>query len=170
MQFTSAQLAELDAAYGNASMSSVRPQEAGVPLPQSVNLLPDLDYNPGDRNQGSSPNCWVWAGTGIMEIALDVEKSIKDRLSVQYFDSNYNGGIIEPGSISSFATFYATHGIAIPWSNSNANYRDGSGPTKANVPASSIGTIPNYPVNPGIADVRLFSPGVSQATAESAVV
>ena len=26
--------------------------------------------NMADRNQGSCGNCWVWAGTGVMEIAL----------------------------------------------------------------------------------------------------
>ena len=112
MQFTSEQLAELNAAYKNASASSVRPQAVGVPLPKSFSLLPDLKYNPVERDQGSEPNCWEWAGTGVMEIALDVDQSIKDRLSIQYFDSNYNGGIIVPGRLDSFANFYATQGIA----------------------------------------------------------
>jgi hypothetical protein len=92
MNFTPEQLSALDSAYENAPTAAIRPQANGAPLPTTFSLLPDLDYNPVQRNQGNVGNCWVWAGTGIMEIALDVDNSIKDRLSIQYFDSNYNGG------------------------------------------------------------------------------
>lgn len=35
-------------------------------------LLPHLQYDVLERDQGSAGNCWVWAGTGVMEVALDV--------------------------------------------------------------------------------------------------
>jgi hypothetical protein len=58
----------------------------------SHSLLGHLEYTPSERNQGYCGNCWAWAGTGVMEIALDAQNGIKDRLSIQYLNSNYNGG------------------------------------------------------------------------------
>jgi hypothetical protein len=174
MQFTSEQLTELDNEYKNAPASSVHALENGVPLPKSVSLLPDLDYNPTDYNQGNAGNCWVWAGTGIMDIALDINKSIKNRLSIQYFDSNYDGGTGpywagKGGGIFAFANFYANQGIAIPWSNTNARYQDGDSTNGASVLASSIGLSPNYPISPSIHNVTIFPQGVSQTTAITAI-
>ena len=62
------------------------------PLMQSLNLLSRLDYVAAERNQGNCGDCWAWAGTGIMAIALDVQDGIHDRLSVQYLNSNYESG------------------------------------------------------------------------------
>ena len=53
----------------------------------SVNLLSHLKYTPSERNQGNCGDCWAWAGTGVMEIALHVQNNLKDRLSEQYFNS-----------------------------------------------------------------------------------
>ena len=103
-----------------------------------------------------------------MEITLDVDKSIEDRLSIQYFDSNYNGGsgsgwAGNGGWISGFANFYANQGKSIPWSNTNASYQDAWSTNKASVPANSIGLVPNYPIDHSIHEVRVFPPGLSQA-------
>ena len=56
-----------------------------------VTLLGHMNDTPSERDQGTCGNCWVWAGTGILEIALDSQLGIKDRLSTQYVNSNYNG-------------------------------------------------------------------------------
>ncbi len=82
---------------------------------------------------------------------------------------NYNGGsgsnwAGNGGVLDEFATFYANQGMTIPWSNTNARYKEHE-TTSTSVPASSIGLIPNYPVDHSIHTVRIFSPGVSQATA-----
>jgi len=54
----------------------------------NFSLLSHLDYIPDERNQGSCGNCWAWAGTGCLEIALSMQREIKDRLSIQYLNSN----------------------------------------------------------------------------------
>ena len=53
----------------------------------SMSLLGYIQYTPSQRNQASCGDCWVWAGTGVMEIALDVQNGIKDRLSTQFLNS-----------------------------------------------------------------------------------
>jgi len=58
----------------------------------SYSLLGQIEYTPSERNQGACGNCWVWAGTSVMEVALNSQEGIKDRLSIQYINSNYNSG------------------------------------------------------------------------------
>ena len=55
-------------------------------------LLSHMNWIPSDRDQGTCANCWSWAGTGILEIALHSQLGIRDRLSAQYVNSNYSGG------------------------------------------------------------------------------
>ena len=117
----------------------------------ALSLLSRISYIPAQRAQGNNGNCWVWAGTGVMEIALNVQLGITDRLSIQYLDSNYNGGsglnwAGNGGTASKFANFYNSQKIIIPWSNTNAYYQDYSSTTAAAVPASAISTLPNYPL------------------------
>lgn len=117
----------------------------------SFSLLDHLDYIPEERDQGRCGNCWVWGSTGAMEIALDVQHGIKDRLSIQYFDSNYSrdgGWACDGGTIPWFADFYSETGMAVPWSNTNAYYQDGDGGSSdgSNVPADDISTVPSYPI------------------------
>ncbi|PWR75577.1 S8 family serine peptidase [Methanospirillum stamsii] len=140
----------------------------------SKSLLSNIQYAPSERNQGNCGNCWVWASTGVIENALTVQNGIKDRLSIQYFDSNYNGGSASNGACnggwaSTFANFHSTSGFkqVIPWSNTNAYYNDryacsyGCG---TQTPASSISTTPNYPIT-SISTSWLSTNGVSQAQA-----
>ena len=66
-----------------------------------------------------------------MEVALDVQEDIKDRLSIQYVNSCFEvefgldgmyaccGGLLDD-----FATIYTDAGQVIPWSNTNASYQD----------------------------------------------
>jgi C1A family cysteine protease len=123
-------------------------QAAGV----HFSLLNYLQYTPSERNQGSCGNCWAWAGTGVMEIDHAYQTGIDDRLSVQYLNSNVDSGkgsnwACCGGWLEDFANFYSSTKMAIPWSNTNARWQDGSktcesGSTR--VPASSISTNPNY--------------------------
>ena len=117
----------------------------------SFSLLDRLNYTPSERDQGGCGNCWAWAGTGVMELDYARQKGISDRLSVQYLDSNYNGGCGGSGAccggwLSGLASFYKAKSMMVPWSNSNAHYQDGGkdcGSCSA-VLASSISTNPHY--------------------------
>ena len=115
----------------------------------ALSLLSRISYIPSQRDQGNNGNCWVWAGTGVMEIALNVQRGITDRLSIQYLDSNYigsEGWAGNGGDATEFTNFYNSNKIIIPWSNTNANYQDYYSTTAAAVPASAISTVPNYPL------------------------
>jgi len=120
-------------------------------LPKSINLLDLLEYRPSERDQGTCGNCWAWAGTGVMEVDYAREKGVSERLSVQYLDSNFNGGCGNDGAccggwLEDFADFYQKKKIIVPWSNANAYYRDGTkscGACSA-VSASFISTTPHY--------------------------
>jgi hypothetical protein len=88
-----------------------------------------------------------------LEVALDVNEAVLDRLSVQYFDSRYNDGTGSywagcGGWLSDFAEFYANEGFAIPWSNTNAIYADGHQTSSegTSVPWQTISTVPNYTI------------------------
>ncbi len=117
----------------------------------SVSLLDQIEYTPSERDQGSCGNCWAWAGTGVMEIDYARQMGASDRFSVQYLDSNYNGGCGGSGAccggwLEGLASFYRAKGMIVPWSNANARYRDGGqgcGACSA-VPASTISTDPHY--------------------------
>ena len=111
----------------------------------SLSLLSHLQYIPSERSQGSCGNCWAWAGTGVMGIALDVQENILDRLSVQFISScNTAKSCCDGGWLSDFADFYTFEGYTIPWSNTNANWQNGDG--NCNVPCSSIATSPSYDI------------------------
>lgn len=91
----------------------------------STDLLGHIDYVATDRNQGACGNCWVWAGTGVAEIAHDVEDGVFDRLSIQYLDSCRAGWACCGGNLGDFANWYNGQGFMIPWSNTNAFFADG---------------------------------------------
>ena len=118
----------------------------------SLSLLSHLQYTPSQRSQGSCGNCWVWAGTGIMEIALDVQNSVHDRMSIQFLNScGTSSYACCGGSLSGFATWYSSKGYSIPWSNTNGSFQDGSrlcSSGSSTVTCGSISTTPNYPITP----------------------
>ena len=115
-------------------------------------LLDYLQYVPAERNQGYCGNCWAWAGTGAIEVDNAFKNGVKDRLSIQYLNSNFHGGsgydwACCGGWLDDVADFYSSTGIAIPWSNSNAHWQDGGRYCESHstsVPAGSISTNPGY--------------------------
>ena len=111
-----------------------------------ISLLSHIQYTPSERNQQNCGNCWSWAGTGVMEIALDVQNAIKDRLSVQLLVTC--GGKTKCGCqggwLQDVVTFYQGTAYAVPWSNPNAYFQNGNG--DCNNTCGDIGTSPNYPI------------------------
>jgi hypothetical protein len=151
------------------------PREPAAPatatFPATFNLLSYLQYTPTQRNQGYCGDCWVWASTGVLEVALNVNAGKKDRLSEQFFDSNYNGGTGSSwaccgGNIATFANFYASETYTIPWSNENAAFADyyGSCPGSAAVAGSAIGIFPNYGIQ-SITSTTITTLNIAQAAA-----
>lgn len=134
-------------AYINPNLQT-QPGSAGG---DHITLLSHLNYTPSERDQGICGNCWAWAGTGILEIALDTQLGIKDRLSMQYVNSNYNGGSGSNwsccgGWLEYLVGFYNASKILIPWSNENAQWQDRfkSCGTQTNISAGSISADPHY--------------------------
>ena len=115
---------------------------------------------------------WVWGCTGVVEIAHKIQNGVFDRLSIQYLNSNFNGGTGSGwagcgGNPSRYANFYSSTGKFIPWSDTNAQYQDGSNwacPSTSTVSASSISTNPNYPIS-SIQDLSISTHAVGQSTA-----
>ncbi|MEA1901565.1 MAG: C1 family peptidase, partial [Thermodesulfobacteriota bacterium] len=132
----------------------------------SMDLSGHIDYDPDQRSQGVCGNCWVWAGTGVMEIAHDVDDGVFDRLSIQYLDScKTDSFACCAGNLGAFATWYSVQGMAIPWDNTNASFAD-AGRRCADgtlVTCASIAKTPNYPIN-SISAVSIDTHS-SQATA-----
>ena len=123
----------------------------GIPSPRgALDLLSHLNYTPSERNQGSCGNCWVWAGTGVMEIALDVQKGICDRLSIQYLNScDDTIDACCGGWLADVADFYSAEGWAIPWSNTNASWQDGGkscSDGESGVACEDISMVPWYQI------------------------
>lgn len=119
--------------------------------PTQINLLNHLDYIPSERDQSSCGNCWNWAGQGVLGIALDVNRGIKDRLSIQFLNSCKSDRYACCGGwLDDFANWYAEQGITVPWSNTNAFFSDGSTPCQNNqssITCSSVATNPNYEIS-----------------------
>ena len=90
----------------------------------SLDFLDRIDYDPAQRNQGNCGNCWVWAGTGVMEITHDKDDGVFDRLSIQYLDSCRTDWACCGGGLGGFATWYSGQGLAVPWHNTNASFAD----------------------------------------------
>jgi len=142
----------------------------GAPMPQrgSLNLLDHLQYTPAQHNQGNCGNCWAWAGTGVLGIALDFA-GVHDRLSVQYLDSCWlSDWACCGGWLSDFASFYTFDvTAAIPWSNTNAQWQDGNrtcADGSSQVVCGSIATSPDYPIT-SVNDLSITTTGVAQTTA-----
>ena len=151
-------------AYEAAPRAPIRPE---VSAPEgSFTLIGHLKYTPSERNQGSCGNCWAWAGTGCLEVALDVQAGIYDRLSVQYITSCQEEVIGKPccegGWLSEVAQFYQITKTCIPWSNENARWQDGD--ASCDTACNTIVTVPNYPIR-RITAQTIATTGVGQEAA-----
>ena len=155
--------------YSASPKAVIAPETAAMmaaAIPASVSLLDRLKYNASERDQGVCGNCWAWAGTGVMEIDYARQMKKSDRFSVQFLDSNYNGGCGSNaaccgGWLDNLAGFYRVKKMIVPWSNANAHYQDGSrscGGCSA-VPAYRISGSPNYRVS-SIATSRIATQGL----------
>ena len=98
-RFTQQQIAKKNSLYNAEIVYTGNPV---FYYPESRNLLGHIDYIPEERNQNYINNCWVWACTAALEADHDVQNGVKQRLSIQYFDSNYEGG---SGSTWEFGIF-----------------------------------------------------------------
>ncbi len=153
MHFTSEQLMEFKSYRSQMPMVAA---SAGESLPKaSKSLLSAVPYLGKKRDQGYCGNCWVWASTGALEVTHSITRNVSDQLSIQYFDSNWNNGSSTGNACNGgwsywVANFYNdTLHQAVPWSNTNASYADyyWKADQPSGIPASSIATIPNYPVS-----------------------
>ncbi|THB81076.1 MAG: hypothetical protein D3926_03885 [Desulfobacteraceae bacterium] len=143
-------------------MEWIRDYEAAVPMstetlnvplpPQGArSLLSYLTYTPSQRNQGSCGDCWAWAGTGVMEIDLNMNEQVADRLSVQFINSCFTGSYACcGGNLTDVSDFYTTNPVALPWANSNAPFADANRTCSSGfsiVTCNAINTSPNYPID-----------------------
>ena len=120
----------------------------------SMSLLNYLDYTPSERDQGYCGDCWVWAGTGVLEIADSVQRGMKNRHSTQFLNSCmtvYNGQSFyacNGGNLTEFAEWYNGELYSIPSSNTNASFKDSSSTcgnaSSSCVSCNSIGKSPSY--------------------------
>ncbi|MDD1729267.1 MAG: PKD domain-containing protein [Methanospirillum sp.] len=164
--------AQMQAFQAHRATMPTKSTYSGQSLPAgSVSLLSSVPYLGENRDQGHCGNCWVWASTGALEIAHSITNNVSDRLSIQFFDSNWNNGSVTGNACSGgwpyqVADFYnSTLSQVIPWSNTNASYADYNW-TKGNrsgIPASYISTTPNYPLT-SVFDTALLT-NTSQSTA-----
>lgn len=137
-------------------------------ISSSLSLLDYLQYTPGERQQGYCGNCWVWSGTGIMEIALAVQNSTKERLSIQFANScKLDKYTCCGGTLEKYAAWYRTKGFAVPWSNSNASFQDTYQKCENGSSSVSCGSIPNTPKYSitSIQAKSIATTGVTQAAA-----
>jgi hypothetical protein len=139
-------------------------------------LLDHIRYTAAERNQGACGNCWVWAGTGVLEIAASVLQGYNDRFSTQYFDSCWPASVAGSpdaccgGNLGTFATWYSNVVNPVPWANANAGFTDGSHGCPpahaANTACANIATLPNYQIpTGGVSATTIPTTGVGQATA-----
>jgi hypothetical protein len=136
------------------------------PRTGSFSLLSHLDYIPAERDQADCGNCWAWAGTGCLAISMDVQKEVRDRLSVQYINSCENQIIgktcCSGGWLFDLASFYSITHKAIPWSNSNAYWQDGD--ASCDISCSLISKSPYYYIH-SISAESVETHSVGQSTA-----
>ena len=155
--------------YSASPKAVIAPETAAMMAaapPASFSLLDRLKYIASERDQGVCGNCWAWAGTGVMEIDYARQMKQSDHFSVQFLDSNYNGGCGSNaaccgGWLDNLAGFYQVKKMIVPWSNANAHYQDGSrscGGCSA-VPAYRISASPNYRVS-SISTSRIATQGL----------
>jgi len=171
MHLTRDQRRQMIAAHLAAPQINAPLAASQLPAPQgtvtSVSLLAHVPYNPAQRNQATCGDCWQWSGTGVMEVAHDVQMGIFDRLSVQFINScDSQIGCCGGGWLSDLASFYSTtKKYALPWSNDNADWSSGGG-TCSQTPCSSIAKSPQYPITSiSVPTVKTWGVGQAQAIA-----
>lgn len=161
--------------YNNAPAAAIDPiaefrlkTNALAGIVTSFSLLDNLVYTATERDQGTCGSCWVWAGTGILELAL-ANEGFSDRLSIQFLDScasldcsDYSCGSSKScacggGDLEMFVSAYNDLGYAIPWSNANALYMDIAYEDECGTATtcSAITKLPNYKLNDDITETRI---------------
>lgn len=126
----------------NISVRSHLLRSSALSHSTSMNLLYRLNYVPETRNQGNCGNCWVWAATGLLELALYEQTGAKDALSIEFFDVCYaNSDACGGGWLSDFRNFYASKRFTVSTSNSGATY---TGQSFNSSRCSAVAVTPNY--------------------------
>ena len=126
---------------------------AAAAPPAAFSLLPLVPFST-QRDQGACGSCWVWAPTGMAEVALNAQYGVADRLSVQYMQANdTDQWVCLGGDLTTFCTWYNgspsnphPHTL-VPWSNPQASYADAAinqYQFASTVPPGAIGTQPGY--------------------------
>lgn len=172
-------------AYNSAPVAAIDPVadlriRAGAlaGIGSSFSLLDSLVYTPSERDQGYCGNCWVWAGTALLELAL-ANTGVYDRLSIQYFDSCASLDCTDSGcgvnascacaggDLEMFVAAYNAIGNAIPWSNTDAPYQDSTYEDEcgAAITCASITKSPSYVLNDEITESKITTLDVDQDTA-----
>jgi hypothetical protein len=121
--------------------------DLNVEIPEKglFSLLNYLSYIPEERDQSYCGNCWIWAATGIVEIALNVQEGIFDRLSIQFINScNLYVDGCYGGYLYDFTIFYKLKEYMVPWMNTNAGWDRMA--DYMHVSCNSIVRSPGYPV------------------------
>lgn len=140
--------------YNNAEFAYIDPNlDEEIQSTEDYSILDLLEYDPKERSQGRCGNCWAWPSTAVLEIALNVQEGIKDRLSVQFMNTcgeryTYGSNLIEccgGGTLEMFANFYRNTNFAIPWSNTLAHWHD-DGYINCFTDCKQISKTPNYPI------------------------
>jgi len=136
----------------------------------SLTLLDRLNYVPAERDQNVCGNCWVWSATGIMEIALDVQDGLFERLSVQYLNSCGPTGQSYAccgGNLSDFVGFYLKTGGAVPWNNRSASFQDGTLRCEDGRSTTACGSLGLNPTRPlaSLQNEKILTQGVGTARA-----
>jgi hypothetical protein len=148
------------------------PGASGLPKPLLLDYIP---YTPVQRNQASCGNCWVWAGTALLEIQHSLWYGVHDRLSIQFFDTNKTTPRFAccGGWLSEFATAYNNSYNSegsrrmIPWTNTDAHWQDGARNCGSGtlVDPWDITNTPYYSYPSSMTAQTISTLGVSQTTA-----
>jgi len=141
-------LVKWESEYLNAEKAYIDPSlNEVVQKTDNYSILDLLKYVPSERDQGRCSNCWAWPSTGVLSIALFVQEGVYERLSVQYINScgvKIGSDCCEGGNLEIFTRFYRNTDMAIPWSNTNAEWRDKY--AQCLTDCETISTEPNYPI------------------------
>ena len=108
--------------YNGSEFAFIDPSlEEEIQNTESYSILDLLEYIPKERSQGRCGNCWAWPSTSVLAIALNVQKGIKDRLSVQFMNTcgeDYTSGMYKieccgGGTLEMLADFYSNQAMEL---------------------------------------------------------